>query len=28
MMDDAGFVNTRYRNMTGGVVALHTGIKP
>lgn len=28
MMDDAGFVNTRYQNMTGGIVALHTGIKP
>ncbi len=28
MMDNAGFVNTRYQNMTGGVVALHTGIKP
>ena len=28
MMDSAGFVNTRYQNMTGGVVALHTGIKP
>jgi demethylmenaquinone methyltransferase/2-methoxy-6-polyprenyl-1,4-benzoquinol methylase len=28
MMDDAGFVNTRYQNMTGGIVALHTGTKP
>ena len=28
MMDDAGFANTRYQNMTGGIVALHTGIKP
>ena len=28
MMDDAGFVNTEYHNMTGGVVALHKGIKP
>jgi len=28
MMADAGFVNCRYQNMTGGVVALHTGIKP
>ncbi|GGB98282.1 ubiquinone/menaquinone biosynthesis C-methyltransferase UbiE [Marinobacterium zhoushanense] len=28
MMTDAGFVNCRYQNMTGGVVALHTGIKP
>jgi len=28
MMDEAGFVNTRYQNMTGGIVALHTGVKP
>jgi len=28
MMEQAGFVNCRYQNMTGGVVALHTGIKP
>lgn len=28
MMDTAGFVNTRYQNMSGGIVALHTGIKP
>jgi len=28
MMVDAGFVNCRYENMTGGIVALHTGIKP
>ncbi|KEA65097.1 Ubiquinone/menaquinone biosynthesis methyltransferase UbiE [Marinobacterium lacunae] len=28
MMNDAGFVGCRYQNMTGGVVALHTGIKP
>lgn len=28
MMDAAGFVNTRYHNMTGGIVALHAGIKP
>ncbi len=28
MMDNAGFVQTRYRNLTQGVVALHTGIKP
>jgi len=28
MMDSAGFVNTDYHNMTGGVVALHKGIKP
>ncbi len=28
MMDDAGFVNTEFHNMTGGIVALHKGIKP
>ncbi len=28
MMKTAGFVNTSYHNMTGGVVALHKGIKP
>jgi demethylmenaquinone methyltransferase/2-methoxy-6-polyprenyl-1,4-benzoquinol methylase len=28
MMDDAGFANTDFRNMTGGVVALHRGVKP
>lgn len=28
MMETAGFVNCRYQNMTGGIVALHTGIKP
>ncbi|MDO3387855.1 bifunctional demethylmenaquinone methyltransferase/2-methoxy-6-polyprenyl-1,4-benzoquinol methylase UbiE [Gilvimarinus sp. SDUM040013] len=28
MMDNAGFVMTEYHNMTGGIVALHTGIKP
>ncbi len=28
MMDNAGFVQTRYRNLTQGIVALHTGIKP
>ncbi|SFF86280.1 bifunctional demethylmenaquinone methyltransferase/2-methoxy-6-polyprenyl-1,4-benzoquinol methylase UbiE [Neptunomonas qingdaonensis] len=28
MMQDAGLVNCKYQNMTGGVVALHTGIKP
>ena len=28
MMKDAGFVNTNYHNMTGGVVALHKGVKP
>ncbi|MES2676144.1 MAG: bifunctional demethylmenaquinone methyltransferase/2-methoxy-6-polyprenyl-1,4-benzoquinol methylase UbiE [Pseudomonadota bacterium] len=28
MMSDAGFVNTEFHNMTGGIVALHKGIKP
>ncbi|PJE78113.1 Ubiquinone/menaquinone biosynthesis C-methyltransferase UbiE [invertebrate metagenome] len=28
MMEDAGFVNTSYHNMTGGVVAVHKGVKP
>lgn len=28
MMADAGFVNTEFHNMTGGIVALHKGIKP
>lgn len=28
MMIDAGFVNTEFNNMTGGIVALHKGIKP
>ena len=28
MMESAGLVNCRYQNMTGGIVALHTGIKP
>lgn len=28
MMDKAGFVNTEFHNLTGGVVALHKGIKP
>ncbi len=28
MMDSAGFANTEYHNMTGGIVALHTGTKP
>ncbi|MCB1667970.1 MAG: bifunctional demethylmenaquinone methyltransferase/2-methoxy-6-polyprenyl-1,4-benzoquinol methylase UbiE [Porticoccaceae bacterium] len=27
MMDNAGFVNTKYYNMTSGVVALHRGFK-
>ncbi|OED40852.1 bifunctional demethylmenaquinone methyltransferase/2-methoxy-6-polyprenyl-1,4-benzoquinol methylase [Endozoicomonas sp. (ex Bugula neritina AB1)] len=28
MMKDVGFVNTTYHNMTGGIVALHKGVKP
>ena len=28
MMKEAGFVNTTYHNMTGGIVALHKGVKP
>jgi demethylmenaquinone methyltransferase/2-methoxy-6-polyprenyl-1,4-benzoquinol methylase len=28
MMDNAGFANTDYHNMTGGIVALHRGVKP
>lgn len=28
MMETAGLVNCRYQNMSGGIVALHTGIKP
>ncbi len=28
MMDSAGFANTSYHNMTGGIVALHRGVKP
>lgn len=28
MMDQAGFAETRFYNMTGGIVALHKGIKP
>ncbi len=27
MMDEAGFANTSYYNMTGGIVAVHRGIK-
>jgi demethylmenaquinone methyltransferase/2-methoxy-6-polyprenyl-1,4-benzoquinol methylase len=27
MMDETGFIDTEYHNMTGGVVALHKGIK-
>lgn len=28
MMEDAGLVRCQYHNMTGGIVALHKGIKP
>ena len=28
MMNQAGFENTDYHNMTGGIVALHRGVKP
>ena len=28
MMEDAGFVRCEYHNMTGGIVAVHKGIKP
>ena len=28
MMEDAGLTLTEYHNMTGGIVALHTGVKP
>ncbi|BBB28300.1 bifunctional demethylmenaquinone methyltransferase/2-methoxy-6-polyprenyl-1,4-benzoquinol methylase UbiE [Neptunomonas japonica] len=28
MMQDAGLANCKFQNMTGGIVALHTGIKP
>ena len=27
MMEDAGFVDCQYHNMTGGIVAVHRGIK-
>jgi len=27
MMDEAGFSNTKYHNLTGGIVALHKGFK-
>jgi demethylmenaquinone methyltransferase/2-methoxy-6-polyprenyl-1,4-benzoquinol methylase len=27
MMEDAGFIRCEYHNMTGGVVALHKGLK-
>ena len=28
MMEDAGFVDNSFLNMTSGIVAIHTGIKP
>jgi len=28
MMEEAGLVQCRYHNMTAGVVALHSGVKP
>jgi demethylmenaquinone methyltransferase/2-methoxy-6-polyprenyl-1,4-benzoquinol methylase len=28
MMERAGFARSEYFNMTGGIVALHRGIKP
>lgn len=28
MLDDAGFAATRYRNLAGGLVAIHRGVKP
>ena len=28
MMREAGFANTTYHNMTGGIVAVHKGVKP
>jgi demethylmenaquinone methyltransferase/2-methoxy-6-polyprenyl-1,4-benzoquinol methylase len=28
MMEESGFANSKYYNLTGGIVALHTGIKP
>jgi len=28
MMEDAGFVDCEFHNMTGGIVALHKGLKP
>ena len=27
MMETAGYLNVRYHNLTGGIVALHQGIK-
>ena len=28
MMDEAGFANTDFQNLTGGIVSIHRGIKP
>ncbi len=28
MMEDAGFAQCEYHNLTGGIVALHKGVKP
>jgi demethylmenaquinone methyltransferase/2-methoxy-6-polyprenyl-1,4-benzoquinol methylase len=28
MMDEAGFANTDFQNLTGGIVAVHRGVKP
>ncbi|MCG8610552.1 MAG: bifunctional demethylmenaquinone methyltransferase/2-methoxy-6-polyprenyl-1,4-benzoquinol methylase UbiE [Pseudomonadales bacterium] len=28
MLENAGFVRAKYHNMTGGIVALHSGVKP
>ena len=28
MMEDAGFIRCEYHNMTGGIVAVHRGVKP
>jgi demethylmenaquinone methyltransferase/2-methoxy-6-polyprenyl-1,4-benzoquinol methylase len=28
MLNTAGFANSDFHNMTGGVVALHRGVKP
>jgi demethylmenaquinone methyltransferase/2-methoxy-6-polyprenyl-1,4-benzoquinol methylase len=27
MMEDAGFADVRYRNLTGGIVAIHSGMR-
>ena len=28
MFDEAGFMNVQYQNLTGGIAAIHTGVKP